>query len=132
MEQAKLFDKKKEGDAGDRERLALYALGEFQARRLALVGRELPLDRLRGALRRASDELETEELDDESAVKAFESLGARVNRVPPYVAKHPYRVTVGEELAARARAFYAEQTKTSRDDATDAGERPQEIRNEDE
>jgi hypothetical protein len=117
MEQPKLFERKRADDAASRERLALYALGEFQSRGLALAGRELPLDRLRGALRRASDDLGTEELDDESAAAAFESLGARVRRVPPFVAKHPFRVTVGEELASRGRAFYEEQSASSREGA---------------
>jgi hypothetical protein len=122
MEQPKLFDNKRAGDASERERLVLYALGEFQARGLALVGRELPLDRLRGALRRASEVLEVEELDDVPVAAAFESLGARVGRVPAFVAKHPFRITVGEELAARARTFYEEQAKTSRGDANSAKE----------
>ena len=113
MEQPKLFDRKKVEGAADAERLALYALGEFQARGLALAGRELPLDRLRGALRRAAEDLGVEELSDEASVAAFESLGARVSRVPPFVAKHPYRVTVGAQLAERAREFYEEQTTES-------------------
>jgi hypothetical protein len=122
MEQSKLFESKRAADAPERERVVLYALGEFQSRGLALAGRELPLDRLRGALRRASEDLEIEELDDESAVTAFEFLGARVRRVPPFVAKHPFRVTVGDELASRARKFYEEQTAHAGDDAADAGE----------
>ena len=110
MEQPKLFERKKVVTQGDAERLALFALGEFQARGKALAGRELPLDRLRGALRRAAELLGTEELSDETAVAAFSALGAQVSRVPAFVAKHPYRVTVREELAARARQFYAERT----------------------
>jgi hypothetical protein len=119
MEQTKLFDRKKVEGAADAERLALYALGEFQARGLALAGRELPLDRLRGALRRAAEDLGVEELSDEASVAAFESLGARVRRVPPFVAKHPYRVTVGEELCARAREVYEGQRKKSEDETAD-------------
>jgi hypothetical protein len=118
MEQTKLFDRKVEG-AADVERLALYALGEFQSRGLALAGRELPLDRLRGALRRAAEDLGVEELSDEASVAAFESLGARIRRVPPFVAKHPYRVTVGAELSASARKFYDEQKSA---DGTAGGE----------
>ncbi|HVG30203.1 MAG TPA: hypothetical protein VM864_10920 [Pyrinomonadaceae bacterium] len=113
MEQAKLFGTKKIEGAAEAERLALYALGEFQARGLALAGRELALDRLRGALRRAAEDLGVEELGDEASVAAFESLGARVRRVPPFVAKHPYRVTVGAELSQRAREFYDEQATKS-------------------
>jgi hypothetical protein len=116
MEQTKLFDRKRVEGAADAERLALYALGEFQSRGLALAGRELPLDRLRGALRRAAEDLGVEELGDELSVAAFESLGARVRRVPPFVAKHPYRVTVGAELCARAREFYEAQTTESADE----------------
>ena len=115
MEQPKLFDRKKVEGSDEREHLTLYALGEFQARGLALVGRELPLDRLRGALRRASEDLGVEELDDAAAVAAFESLGAQVRRVPSFVAKHPYRITVRAELAERARKFYEEQTATAGD-----------------
>ncbi|MDT7542708.1 MAG: hypothetical protein QOE33_2612 [Acidobacteriota bacterium] len=118
MEQPKLFEGKRTADASQRERLVLYALGEFQSRGLALVGRELPLDRLRGALRRASEDLEIEELDDEESVATFESMGARVRRVPTFVAKHPFRVTVGDELAERARKFYEEQAARAGDDAT--------------
>ena len=121
MEQTKLFDRKKVEGAADAERLALYALGEFQARGLALAGRELPLDRLRGALRRAAEDLGVEELSDEASVAAFESLGARVRRVPPFVAKHPYRVTVGAELSERAREFYEEQKRSAGEPAGGEG-----------
>ena len=48
------------------------------------------------------------EASREAAAAAFESLGARVRRVPSFFAKHPFRVTVPEDLAARARDFYAE------------------------
>lgn len=119
MEQAKLFDRKKVKGSAESERLALYALGEFQARGLALAGRELPLDRLRGALRRAAEDLEVEELEDEAAVAAFASLGAQVRRVPPFVAKRPYRIIVATDLAERAREFYEEQSARTRDEADD-------------
>jgi hypothetical protein len=119
MEQTKLFDRKKVEGAADAERLVLYALGEFQARGLALTGRELPLDRLRGALRRAAEDLGVEELSDEESVAAFESLGARIRRVPPFVAKHPYRVTVGDKLSERAREFYKEQTAKPAEETTE-------------
>lgn len=118
MEQPKLFEGKRTADAAERERLVLYALGEFQARGLVLAGRELPLDRLRGALRRASEDLGIEELNDEASVEAFESMGARVRRVPAFVAKHPFRVTISNDLAGRARAFYEEQAAPSDDGAT--------------
>jgi hypothetical protein len=121
MEQTKLFERKKVGGSADGERLALYALGEFQARGKSLAGRELPLDRLRGALRRAAEDLETEELEDEAAAAAFASLGAQVRRVPPFVAKHPYRIVVATDLAERARKFY-EKLSSRTSDETGADE----------
>ena len=84
--------------------LVLHALADFQSRGLVLAGRELPLDRLRGALRRAAKALEVEELSDERAAAAFRKLGAKVRVVPSFVAKHPFRVTVPEKLAKKARA----------------------------
>jgi hypothetical protein len=106
MRQPSFFDKEpNEGvDAG---RLVLHAFGDFQARGKVLAERELPLDRLRGALRRAAEVYGVEELGDEQAVAAMSALGARVRRVPSFVAKHPYRVVVPAELAARARDFLA-------------------------
>jgi len=108
MSKTPLFDAEKKADGVDAERVVLYALGDFQARGLALAGRELPLDRLRGALRRAAEALGVEELEDEQAAAAFDSLGAKVRRVPSFVAKHPFRVVVHEELAERARLFVQE------------------------
>ena len=89
----------------DVARLILHALGDFQARGKVLAGRELPLDRLRGALRRAADSFGVRELDDERAAAALQALGANVRRVPSFVAKHPFRVTVPADLAERARLF---------------------------
>lgn len=108
MKQPTLFDERKNAGHDGGERLTLYALGEFQSRGLTLAGRELPLDRLRGALRRAAEALGCDEPDDEAAARSFGALGAHVSRVPPFVAKHPYRVTVPPPLAARALKFYAE------------------------
>ena len=106
MRQPTLFEKRSgEVDAG---RLVLFALGDFQARGLALAGRDLPLDRLRGALRRSSEAHGVKELSDEEAVAAFRVLGAQVRQVPPFVAKHPFRVVVPEELAERSRQAYRE------------------------
>lgn len=104
--QPTLFAERTAGGPADFERLTLYALGEFQARGKVLAGRELPLDRLRGALRRAAEVLGLEEPGDEQAVSTLEALGARVRRVPPFVAKHPYRVTAPQELADRALMFF--------------------------
>ncbi|HEY0079371.1 MAG TPA: hypothetical protein VGB73_12210 [Pyrinomonadaceae bacterium] len=111
MRQPTLFESKKGTQAADAGRLVLYALGEFQARGKALVERDLPLDRLRGALRRAAEALGVEELEDEPATSALAALGAQVRRVPTFVAKHPFRVTVPAALAERALAFYEEAQK---------------------
>lgn len=114
MSKTPLFDAEKNADGVDAERVVLYALGDFQARGLALAGRELPLDRLRGALRRAAEALGVEELEDEQAAAALGSLGATVRRVPTFFAKHPFRVVVREELAARALLFVQESKKAGR------------------
>jgi len=89
-------------------RLVLYALGEFQARRKVLAERELPLDRLRGAFRRAAEHFETEELSDEQIARELENLGAKIKQLPSFRAKHPFHVTVQTELAQRAFEFYKE------------------------
>ena len=106
MKQTELFGGKEGTEASEPDRIVLYALADFQLRGKALVERELPLDRLRGALRRAADVFGVAELSDEDAVEAIQMLGGRVRRVPPYVAKHPFRVTVPAEVAERAKQFY--------------------------
>lgn len=90
------------------ERLLLYALGEFQSRGKVLADRQLALDRLRGAFKRASEKFQTEELSDEKIAETLEKLGAKVIRKPSFVAKHPFRVTVQKELAQRASDAYHE------------------------
>jgi hypothetical protein len=91
------------------ERLVLYALGEFQARGKILAERELPLDRLRGAFRRAAEHLQTAELPDEQIARELESLGARIKQLPSFRAKHPFHITVQTELAARSAEFYKQE-----------------------
>jgi hypothetical protein len=108
MGETPLFDAEKTADGVDAERIVLYALGDFQARGKALAGRDLPLDRLRGALRRAAEAFGVEELGDEQSAAALAALGASVRRVPTFFAKHPFRVVVREELAGRARLFLQE------------------------
>ena len=100
-------------DKGGREaaEILLYALGDFQERGLVLAGRDLPLDRLRGAFRRAAEAFGARELGDEEAAAALTALGASVRRVPAFVAKHPFRVVVPASLAERARAFFLETKK---------------------
>lgn len=112
MRQPTFFDRTPIEGGADAGRLVLYALGDFQARGKVLAGRELPLDRLRGALRRAAEALGTEELDDEQAASALGALGAQVRRVPTFFAKHPFRVTVPAELAERALTLLREMKKS--------------------
>ncbi|HEY0097790.1 MAG TPA: hypothetical protein VGB76_02450 [Pyrinomonadaceae bacterium] len=109
MKQTELFAEKKAEAAHDIDRVVLYAFADFQLRGKTLAERELPLDRLRGALRRAAEVFGISELNDETAAAAIQTLGGRVRRVPPYVAKHPFRITVPAELAERARLLYQNQ-----------------------
>lgn len=104
MEQPTLFDAATK--TVDAEQIVLYALGEFQARKKQLAERELPLDRLRGAFRRAAEAFSVDELADETLATELENLGAKIVRVPSFVAKHPFRVKVNEQLARRAFEFY--------------------------
>ena len=90
------------------EHILLYALGEFQSRKKVLAERELALDRLRGAFKRAAEKFGVEELSDEKIAEGLEKLGANVKKVPSFVAKHPFRVTVSSEIAERAKQFYNE------------------------
>ena len=106
MSQTSFFEKEKRKATASDKQLVLYALGEFQARGKELARRELPLDRLRGALRRAAEEFGVEELSDEAAAAILRALGARVVQVPTFVAKHPFRVTVPAELAEQAVETY--------------------------
>jgi hypothetical protein len=108
MRQPNLFDKPTNRKVVDVEEVVLYALGDFQSRGKVLAGRDLPLDRLRGALRRASDQFNTDEFTDDVAVGIFQSLGVEVRRVPSFVAKHPFRIIVPTGLAMRAQRVYEE------------------------
>jgi hypothetical protein len=106
MQQLTLFDKVSSEGHHDLEPLLLYALGDFQSRGKVLAGRELALDRLRGAFKRASDLFGAAEIADERAVAVLVKLGAEVTRLPPFVAKHPFRVKIPQALAHRARDTY--------------------------
>lgn len=108
MRQPTLFERQGGEGTIAVEQLVLFALGDFQARGKVLAKRDLPLDRLRGALKRASEAFGVEELSDERAVAAFKALGASVRQVPSFVAKHPFRVIVPVELAERAASVYRE------------------------
>jgi signal recognition particle subunit SEC65 len=106
IHQPNLFDQKSEG--AKIETVLLYALGEFQSRGKVLANRELALDRLRGAFKRASEKFAVGEFSDEELAKSLEKLGSKVVKVPNFVAKHPFRVTVLNDLADKARVFYKE------------------------
>ena len=106
MNQPTLFDLKPEN--ARIEEVLLYALGDFQSRKKVLAMRELALDRLRGAFKRACEKFGIAELSDEQIAENLEKLGANVKQVPSFVAKHPFRVTVSFEAAERARQFFNE------------------------
>ena len=90
------------------EEVLLYALGDFQSRKKVLAMRELALDRLRGAVKRACERFAIAELSDEQIAENLEKLGAKVVKLPSFVAKHPFRVTVSSKAAERAAIFYHE------------------------
>ena len=97
-----------ENDAPEIEKILLFALGEFQSRGKVLADRELALDRLRGAFRRASEKFQTEDLADETIVDLLEKMGAKIVRKQSFVAKHPFRVTISTDLAEQAKTVYQE------------------------
>lgn len=90
------------------EKVLLFALGDFQARKKVLAERELALDRLRGTFKRAFDKFGIDEMTDENIAENLTKLGAKVIQVPSFVAKHPFRVTVSSEMAERAEHLYRE------------------------
>lgn len=106
MDQPTLFQTNAEH--GEITSVLLYALGEFQSRGKVLAERELALDRLRGAFKRASEKFGITEPSDAKIAETLEKLGARVVRLESFIAKHPFRVTVPFETAERARRFYNE------------------------
>src|ERR1051325_9179166 len=123
MRQPTFFDK--ESDRPSKigaEQVVLRALGDFQSRGKVLAQRDLPLDRLRGALKRAAEALGVEELPDERAVAALRALGADVRQVPSFVAKHPFRVIVPADLATRATLAYQEMIAREKRSATPSAE----------
>jgi hypothetical protein len=117
MRQSTFFDKESDRHAIDAEQIVLRALGDFQSRGKVLAGRDLPLDRLRGALKRASEAFDVEELSDEHAVAALRALGADVRQVPSFVAKHPFRVIASSELAERASHAYQQMIASEKQNA---------------
>ncbi len=105
--QPTLFDAKT--DDKQAEKVILFALGEFQTRGFELINRELALDRLRGAFKRAAEGFGFEEFPDEKIAGILGKLGANIKKVPVYVAKHPFRVTVNAELAENALEIYMQE-----------------------
>ena len=104
--QPQLFEAQTEN--AEIESVLLYALGEFQSRKKVLAERELALDRLRGAFKRAAEKFGIIELSDEQIAENLEKLGAKVIKLQSFIAKHPFRVTVSIETAERAKEFYNE------------------------
>jgi hypothetical protein len=108
MHQPSFFANRDKAQTLAAERIVIRALGEFQSRGKVLAERELPLDRLRGALRRAAEAFDVEEMTDEQVVTTLSALGARVRQIPSFTAKHPYRVIVQTDLAEHALQVYRE------------------------
>ena len=106
MNQPNLFEQNTKSD--EIEKILLYALGDFQSRGKVLAERELALDRLRGAFKRASEKFETEEFSDEKIAENLGKLGAKIIKVPSFVAKHPFRVTVSKDLAEKSSEVYSQ------------------------
>lgn len=104
MNQPTLFESKAESEKV--EEILLYALGEFQSRKFVLAERELPLDRLLGAFKRAAEHFKISELSDEHIAENLEKLGASVKRLPSFVAKHPFKITVSNSLAEKSLEVY--------------------------
>ncbi len=101
MDQPSLFDEK----IIETNKVILYALGEFQSRKKLLAERELPLDRLRGAFKRACEKFGIDEFSDEESAKNLENLGAKITQVPNFVAKHPFRDKIRNLRNFRAEIF---------------------------
>jgi hypothetical protein len=94
------------------EDLVLFALGDFQSRGKLLADRELALDRLLGAFRRAAELPGGRVLTDHEIADVLRQLGAQVHEVPTFVAKHPFKVIVTKELAEKSEQFYRDKIST--------------------
>lgn len=93
------------------ERVVLYALGDFVSRGKVLADRELPLERLLGAFRRAFENYSVKPLSDARLATVLKNLGAQVTEVPDFVAKHPFRVVVSARLAQSAEEVFRSERK---------------------
>ncbi|NJM52057.1 MAG: hypothetical protein HC846_00895 [Blastocatellia bacterium] len=76
MNQPTLFEQK----STDTEKIILYALGDFQSRKKVLAERELALDRLRGAFKRAAEVFEVEEPTDELIAETLENSAQKSSK----------------------------------------------------
>ncbi len=83
-----------------------YALGDFADRGFELAGRELALDRMLGALKRAYLAFDVLPLADDVVAESLRNLGANVIEVPGFVAKHPYRFTVDADLVETSLEYF--------------------------
>ncbi|NNE68259.1 MAG: hypothetical protein HKN33_16970 [Pyrinomonadaceae bacterium] len=99
-----LFDPASDVKAED---VVMYALGDFQDRGFELAGRELALDRLLGALSRAYMAFDIVPLNDEAVAGILQRLEAKVEELPQFVAKHPFRVTVPKDLAEKSLRYFS-------------------------
>lgn len=104
MQQPGLFESS--GEDVRIEDVIRFALGDFRSRGLELGGRTLALDRLLGAFRRAYEEFGIEPVSDSEIAEGLRAAGAFVEELPAYVAKHPYRVTVPEQLAVECLEYF--------------------------
>ena len=102
-QQPGLFDPKTSINAED---VLMYALGDFQERGFELAGREIALDRLLGALKRAFLAFDILPLSDQAIADTLRTMGADVIELPQFVAKHPFRVKVPEELGKQCREYF--------------------------
>jgi len=98
--QPKLFEKTTE--TIDLETVLLYALGGCRIIEKKLIDRELAFDRLRGAFLRGFQKFGIPEMSEEQIVQALKNLGAIVSEVPKFVAKRPFRITIGSGTASEA------------------------------
>lgn len=109
MNQPTLFETNAESEQV--EQILLYALGEFQSRGFVLADRELPLDRLLGAFKRAAEHFQISDLTDTQIAENLERIGAKIKRLPGFVAKHPFRITVSNSLAEISSEVYNKSLK---------------------
>ena len=72
MNQPTLFEA--ENETAEIEKVLLFALGDFQSRKKVLADRELPLDRLRGAFKRAAEKFGIAEIPDEQIAESLDRV----------------------------------------------------------